>query len=139
MVFLSSNIKEIREESELTQKEVEDSLGLTRGVVSSYEKGTSPRLKILVDLVNLFKIEYPKLTIDLLLNQDLTKMDLNQFKESNEIQVQTGIGSINGYGDSSLNENKDRILQVENIALVSQHKGISKDFLMILADKVAFK
>lgn len=56
MSYFSKNIKFLREERKLGQSELAGLLGVSRDNVASYERGSIPKLDVLVKIVNLFHI-----------------------------------------------------------------------------------
>lgn len=137
MKYLQINIRLLRELSQLTQKELEDALGLTRGVLSSYEKGTAlPRLNNLYQLVKLFRVDFPELTIDAVLDENLSlslgsnkeavKLDLNEFENvEHENKVDQKGRTI-----TSINE--------RNIEIISKNKNIDESFKKLMAEQIVF-
>ena len=72
MNFLAKNIKKIRENANLTQKEVAHLFDLEVQTISSYELGRSnPSIQVLILMSDYFQI-----TIDDLLKKDLSASDL---------------------------------------------------------------
>jgi transcriptional regulator with XRE-family HTH domain len=64
---LSSNIKHLRKQQSLSQEELANLLGLNRGNIASYEKGTAePKICNLINLSNYYKVSVVDLiTMDL--------------------------------------------------------------------------
>jgi transcriptional regulator with XRE-family HTH domain len=57
MIFFSKNLKHLRKIKKLSQEELATNLGLNRGNIASYEKGTAePKLENLLKFVNFFNI-----------------------------------------------------------------------------------
>ncbi|MBK1441544.1 helix-turn-helix transcriptional regulator [Parapedobacter sp. ISTM3] len=57
MNYFSKNIKFLREERKWGQAELAKQLNVTRDNVASYERGSIPKLEVLVKIVNLFHID----------------------------------------------------------------------------------
>ncbi|SKB87084.1 Transcriptional regulator, contains XRE-family HTH domain [Parapedobacter luteus] len=57
MNYFSKNIKFLREERKWGQAELARQLNVTRDNVASYERGSIPKLEVLVKIVNLFHID----------------------------------------------------------------------------------
>jgi len=57
MNYFSKNIKFLREERKLGQSELAKLLKVSRDNVASYERGSIPKLDVLVRIVNLFHID----------------------------------------------------------------------------------
>ena len=69
----ASNIKKLREERKLSQKDIAEYLGITRQAVNSYECGRrEPDYNTLVSLADFFGV-----TVDFLLGRTLTKNAIN--------------------------------------------------------------
>lgn len=98
---MGTKIKELREKSGMTQTELADKLGLSKSVISAYEKGIrNPSFKILPLLAQTFNVtelyffdkgEWKKnepITIDISdLNTEQQRIVIslvNEFKESNK-------------------------------------------------------
>ena len=77
-MYLSQNIKNLRVINGLSQTELGNQLGCTRDNIASYERGTEPKLEILLKIVNHFHIH-----LDNLVNDDLSDYsvhEINTFK-----------------------------------------------------------
>ena len=62
-IYLPQNIRFLRKRHQLSQEELANKVGLNRGNIASYEKGTAePKLCNLLKLANLFKISLKDLT-----------------------------------------------------------------------------
>lgn len=72
MNYFSKNIKFLREERKWGQAELARQLNVTRDNVASYERGSIPKLEVLVKIVNLFHIE-----LNHLVEKDLEAMPLS--------------------------------------------------------------
>ena len=93
-------IKELREKAGMTQTELAEKLGLSKSVISAYEKGIrNPSFKILPQIAKTFNVtelfffekgewEKQAVTIDISdLNKDQQRIVIslvNEFKESNK-------------------------------------------------------
>ena len=75
LVFLGNKIRSLREEYNLTQKELSSKIGLTPKMISFYENNQRiPPLDILIKLSKLFNI-----TIDQLVGNSITKESTNTY------------------------------------------------------------
>lgn len=97
---MGTKIKNLREKAGMSQTELADKLGLSKSVISAYEKGIrNPSFKVLPLLAKIFNVsethffekgEWGKqaVTIDISdLNQDQQRIIIslvNEFKESNK-------------------------------------------------------
>lgn len=61
MNYFSKNIKFLREERKLGQSDLAKLLEVSRDNVASYERGSIPKLDVLVKIVNLFHIDLKEL------------------------------------------------------------------------------
>ncbi len=96
---IGSKIKELRERSGMTQTDLAEKIGVSKSMVSAYEKGIrNPSFKVLYQLCDIFQVpeslffdekgQVLKFVVDI---TDLTKQQqsiiislLNEFRESNE-------------------------------------------------------
>ncbi len=99
---MGTKIKDLREKAGMTQTELADKLGLSKSVVSAYEKGIrNPSFKVLPLLAKIFNVtelyffekgewQNQPVTVDisdLNLNQQRMVISLvNEFRESNKNQ-----------------------------------------------------
>ena len=97
---MGTKIKDLREKSGMTQTELANKLGLSKSVISAYEKGIrNPSFKILPLLAQTFNVtelyffeqgkwQHEPITIDITdLNVDQQRIVIslvNEFKESNK-------------------------------------------------------
>ncbi|MEO2064455.1 MAG: LexA family transcriptional regulator [Christiangramia sp.] len=81
-MYLSQNIKSLRVINGLSQGELGKQLGCTRDNVASYERGTEPKLEILLKIVNYFHIPLENLVNDDL--SDYSVHEINTFKIDKE-------------------------------------------------------
>ena len=55
---ISARIKEARKRLSLTQEELADKIGITKGAIANYENGVStPKIEILYSLMNILEID----------------------------------------------------------------------------------
>ncbi len=80
---LHKNLKILRELNSLTQAEVDIALGLKKGVYSAYEGSTTPRLPILLKLLNFYRISSPvDLSVEILAEEDLSYLKKLKYYKS---------------------------------------------------------
>jgi len=86
MIFLSKNLKYLRSLNKLSQEEFGKSIGLNRGNIASYEKGTAePKMENLLKIAIFFNIDVKKLiSTDL----ELTDHIGDEAYEGNELFMQ---------------------------------------------------
>jgi len=77
-IFLSDNIRFLRKQMDLSQEELATRVGLNRGNIASYEKGTAePKLCNLLTLSKFFNVSLLDLTQRDLKNYDTVPLSLN--------------------------------------------------------------
>lgn len=74
--ILAENLKFIRKRADLTQTNFGEQFGLNRGNIDSYEKGTEPRLKVLIQIAKTYKVN-----LTLLLTSKMTQENFHLFSE----------------------------------------------------------
>jgi transcriptional regulator with XRE-family HTH domain len=88
MKYLAENIRYLRKKFGWSQEKLAEILGLNRGNIASYEKGTAePRLENLIKMMELFKVEIKDLVeIDLAGMESLGKEieDLKKLRETDQ-------------------------------------------------------
>lgn len=103
-MFISKNLKFLRTQYNLTQRQLAEKLGLKQAAIGAYEEErASPPLSSLLDLSKIFKVN-----LDLLVNQDLSKVPQKDWKAQ---QLSRGKEIL------AITVNKDN---KENVELVSQ-------------------
>ena len=60
-IFLSANLRLLREHIQITQDAFAKILGITRNMIASYERGVKPKLPFLIDIENYFHISLEEL------------------------------------------------------------------------------
>ncbi|HYF66573.1 MAG TPA: LexA family transcriptional regulator [Ohtaekwangia sp.] len=79
MALVNKNLKYLRSQQGLTQKQLAEKLGLKQAAVGAYEEERStPPLTSLLDIAKIFKVN-----LDLLVNQDLSRMPEKEWKGKN--------------------------------------------------------
>ncbi|SEL29622.1 helix-turn-helix domain-containing protein [Parapedobacter koreensis] len=116
MMYFSKNIKFLREERKLGQHDLAKLLNVSRDNVASYERGSIPKLDVLVRIVNLFHIDL----------SDLVEKDL-EITPPSSYAVAT---------DSS--EVYQRVDQSEDLTLESLQKlvKIQEKYIKTLEEKI---
>ncbi len=77
-IYLQQNIRCLRKSLNLSQEELAQRIGLNRGNIASYEKGTAePKICNLLKLAKLFKVSIIDLT-----QKDLSNINLAEYKSS---------------------------------------------------------
>jgi transcriptional regulator with XRE-family HTH domain len=90
MKYLAENIRYLRKKFGWSQEKLAEVLGLNRGNIASYEKGTAePRLENLIKMMELFKVEIKDLVeIDLAgmesLGQEIEELKKMHFSDETE-------------------------------------------------------
>ncbi|MBT1703246.1 XRE family transcriptional regulator [Chryseosolibacter indicus] len=75
-MLISKNLKFLRTQYNLTQKQLAEKLGLKQAAIGAYEEErASPPLSSLLDLTKIFKVN-----LDLLVNHDLSKVPQKEWK-----------------------------------------------------------
>jgi transcriptional regulator with XRE-family HTH domain len=75
-MVISKNLKFLRTEHELTQKQLAEKLGLKQAAIGAYEEErATPPLSCLLDLARIFKVN-----LDVLVNHDISKMPRSEWK-----------------------------------------------------------
>lgn len=76
-MYLSKNIKYLRQENRLTQDDIANKIGKSTGNVSAYEKGkTLPPVDVIIKLCEIFKV-----SLDDIVHKDLSKEGLGRLEE----------------------------------------------------------
>lgn len=110
-INLGTKLKELRQSLSLTQLEVAESLGLTKGYISQIEKNTtSPNTKIFFNLLDLYGI---------------TPSEFFGSKEKEEVVV------INKYDEMDMGKDED--LKYEFTNLLNTHSSFDCQILIIEA------
>ena len=141
MTQIGKNIKRIRTTKKLSQSQFAEVFNLTRGSVGAYEEGRAePKIDTIIQIANYFS-----LSIDLLLNKELTVNDLYHFDVLNQKLDEAhhfqrpvakafrkgGIGlvQIDNHLEYIVNHaNKDFISNLPHIELPVNFKGITRAF-----------
>jgi len=93
MSFLSDNIKYLRSKQKLSQQALAGSLMLSRSNLAKYEKGVhDPGLEVLLRISRYFKI-----SVDLMLTVDLSKVDVDELMNTNAMVLPV---QVDAEGDS---------------------------------------
>ena len=83
MKYFSDNLKFLRSENKISQEQLASALGLNRGNIASYEKGTAePKMDNLVKIVNYFNIEFRDLVETDLANRRAVQEELAKIGEN---------------------------------------------------------
>lgn len=141
MTHIGQNIKKIRSAKKLSQTDFATIFSLSRGSVGAYEEGRAePKIDTIIQIANYFG-----LSIDLLLNKELTVNELFSFNILNEMLNEVhqfnekptatyrkgGIGlvEIDKYAEYIVNRsNKDFIANLSYIELPIKLKGTMRAF-----------
>ncbi|MFY7708651.1 MAG: helix-turn-helix domain-containing protein [Flavobacteriales bacterium] len=100
MGILSSNLKFLRKQHQLTQTELATVLGIKRPVIGAYEEDRAePKLSLLIDMGRYFGVE-----VDDLISRDLAsarqpKRTLFDRSKIPVVPVKAAAGYLNGYAD----------------------------------------
>ncbi len=71
-MYLSQNIKALRQGKDFSQAELAKELSISREMVNAYERGSQPPLEVMIGMSSLFKV-----TLDQFVKQDLTQKTEN--------------------------------------------------------------
>ncbi|MFM9943705.1 MAG: XRE family transcriptional regulator [Bacteroidia bacterium] len=104
--FLNNNVKFLRTRLKQSQQQLSDNLGIKRTQLASYELGnTTPTLEPLMQMADFFK-----LTIDTLLNIDLSRLgelQLRQLESGEDVYISGG--KLRVMATTVNNDNKENI------------------------------
>ncbi len=85
MKYLADNIRYLRKKLGWSQEKLAEMLGLNRGNIASYEKGTAePRLENLMKMMQLFKVELIDLVEIDLSGMESIGQEISDLKERND-------------------------------------------------------
>jgi transcriptional regulator with XRE-family HTH domain len=100
--FLPENLRALRKRAGLSQEELASKVGLNRGNIASYEKGTAvPKLCNLIKLAGFFKVPVIELTSGSLLHSPLTQNgQLSGSKDSCVHQINRELAELRKVVDS---------------------------------------
>ena len=122
--ILSTRMRELREESGLTQKQVADILRLERSCIAKYEAGeSSPNPDMLLSLAKIYKV-----SVDYLIGKCSEKDTVNVFR-TDPVPYETGLPIIDTHSLQDLS--KDEQMLVLYFRLLDNDKEI----VGILRDK----
>jgi transcriptional regulator with XRE-family HTH domain len=83
MKYLADNIKYLRKKLGLSQEKLADLLGLNRGNIASYEKGSAePRIENLIKMMQVFKVEVKDLVEKDLAGIEKLDQEISSLKEN---------------------------------------------------------
>lgn len=133
-MFLAENIKYLREQAEMTQRELAEKLEISPGAVGMWEAGTrEPELSRIIRMAELFKV-----TLDELVLQELKPptplyvFNIKFLREKNKMS-QEDMANLLGFKSQcsvSLAEKGERQLSVENLEKISDFFGVTMDQLV---------
>lgn len=105
-IFLANNIRCLRKKLSLSQEELATKIGLNRGNIASYEKGTAePKICNLLKLANFFKVSL----------LDLTKKDIQ-----------------NGNPAQHLNGNQTTVLSTDAVQILEKYNKNAAELQEVL-------
>ncbi|MEM0994180.1 MAG: helix-turn-helix transcriptional regulator, partial [Bacteroidota bacterium] len=106
-IYLPQNIRFLRKSRQLSQEELANRVGLNRGNIASYEKGTAePKLCNLLKIASLFKISL----------KDLTGSNLSDKNNG----IKNGHTHLNGHGSKTSEKNIEHYLnKAEELQMVA--------------------
>jgi transcriptional regulator with XRE-family HTH domain len=108
-MYLNQNLKSLRVINGLSQGELGKKLGCSRDNIASYERGTEPKLDVLLKIVNYFHIP-----LDNLVNDDLTDYTIHEistFKLDKEGRFRYNTFR-NGKTESDIIENEGEVFKL---------------------------
>ena len=116
---IASRLRQARIESNMTQKEVADILGMTYQAISNYERGkTKVESGILVKLCEIYSISVPDILSDTTINK---KKEINKISTKTDLRLKKIIECYNGMTETGRNGLLD---QAEY--LFSKHQNVHK-------------
>ena len=119
MSTLAENLKFLRRRENLTQTKFGEALGLNRGNIDSYEKGTEPRLKVLVQIARKYKLNLMQL-----ITSKMTQDNYHLFAEDIEPGFAEDPAAM--YGDSEV---YTLLRDIEDAEDIDDRRKISKEVM----------
>ncbi len=95
--ILAENLKFLRQRNNLTQTKFAEQYGLNRGNVDSYEKGTEPKLKVLIEIAKSHKVNLMNM-----LTLKMTQENFHLFAEDMPLMSDVAEDPAATYGDSEI-------------------------------------
>ena len=97
MSILAENLKFLRLRNNLTQTKFAEKYGLNRGNVDSYEKGTEPKLRVLIEIAKSYKVNLMNM-----LTLRMTQDNFHLFAEDMPLMSDVAEDPAGTYGDSEI-------------------------------------
>ena len=97
LTILAENLKFLRQRNNLTQTKFAEQYGLNRGNVDSYEKGTEPKLRVLIDIAKSHKVNLMNM-----LTLKMTQENFHLFAEDLPMMSEIAEDPAATYGDSEI-------------------------------------
>lgn len=133
-MFLAENIKYLREQAGLTQRELSKELEVSCAAVGNWESGTrEPELSRIIRMAELFKVSLDELVLQKLKPPTpLYVLNIKFLREKNNMS-QEDMANLLGFKSQcsvSLAEKGERQLSVENLEKISDFFGVTMDQLV---------
>lgn len=133
-MFLAENIKYLREQAGLTQRELSKELEVSCAAVGNWESGTrEPELSRIIRMAELFKVSLDELVLQKLKPPTpLYVLNIKFLREKNNMS-QEDMANLLGFKSQcsvSLAEKGERQLSVENLEKISDFFGVTMDQLI---------
>jgi transcriptional regulator with XRE-family HTH domain len=137
-MYISKNLKLLRTQHDLTQKELAEKLGLKQAAIGAYEEErATPPLSCLQDLSKIFKVN-----LDALVNHDLSKLSQREWKTQ---QLARGKDILAITVDKENKENVELVSQKASAGYVAGYqdtefiKDLPKISLPVLARNATYR
>lgn len=133
-MFLAENIKYLREQAEMTQRDLAEKVELSPSAIGMWESGTrEPELSKIIKLAELFEVALDELVLqELKPPTPLYVFNIKFLREKNKMS-QEDMANLLGFKSQcsvSLAEKGERQLSVENLEKISDFFGVTMDQLV---------
>ncbi len=121
LTILAENLKFLRQRKNLTQTTFAEQYGLNRGNVDSYEKGTEPKLRVLIEVARSYKVNLMSM-----LTLKMTSENFHLFAEDMPLMSEVVEDPAAMYGDSEIYL---LLRDIEDSEVKEQRRDISKKIM----------
>ena len=133
-MFLAENIKYLRGQAEMTQRDLAEIVELSPSAIGMWESGTrEPELSMIIKLAELFEVTLDELVLhELKQPTPLYVFNIKFLREKNKMS-QEDMANLLGFKSQcsvSLAEKGERQLSVENLEKISDFFGVTIDQLV---------